>query len=137
MKNEISEPAWSGYEQEIPAHNGSVAGSNPAGDTKYKRVNLDELYVTIYFPDGRKDSVETDAYNRAIDDIKAKYGDLYEEPYAKPKYKLVDLDVLRRIHPIRDIANGIYSSRSYEVDGYNRAIDDIKSKYGDLYVEVK
>ena len=49
----------------------------------------------------------------------------------KPKYKLVDLDVLRRIHPIRDIANGIYSSRSYEVDGYNRAIDDIKSKYGD------
>lgn len=79
MKNEISDPAWSGYEQEIPAHNGSVAGSNPAGDTKYKRVNLDELYVTIYFPDGRKDSVETDAYNRAIDDIKAKYGDLYVE----------------------------------------------------------
>ncbi len=42
MKNELSEPAWSGYEQDIPvaqgpvqpAHNGSVAGSNPAGDTK-------------------------------------------------------------------------------------------------------
>lgn len=94
MKNESTEPAWSGYEQDIPvaqgsvqpAHNGSVAGSDPTVDTKYKRV---------------------------------------------------DLDALRRVHPIRDIANGIYSSRSYEVDGYNRAIDDIKAKYGDLYVEVK
>ena len=46
---------------------------------KMKRVDLDELYVTIYFPDGRKDSVETDAYNRAIDDIKSKYGDIYAE----------------------------------------------------------
>ena len=46
---------------------------------KMKRVDLDELYVTIYFPDGRKDSVETDAYNRAIDDIKSKYGDLWVE----------------------------------------------------------
>ena len=46
---------------------------------KMKRVDLDELYVTIYFPDGRKDSVETDAYNRAIDDIKSKYGDIYVE----------------------------------------------------------
>ena len=54
-----------------------------------------------------------------------------------PKMQRVDLDALRRIHPIRDIANGIYSSRSYEVDGYNRAIDDIKSKYGDLYADVK
>ena len=87
MTNESTEPAWSGYEQDIPvaqrsvqpAHNGSVAGSDPTVDTKYKRVNLDELYVTIYFPDGRKDSVETDAYNRAIDDIKSKYGDLYVE----------------------------------------------------------
>lgn len=56
---------------------------------------------------------------------------------AQPKYKRVDLDELKRIYPIRDRANGVYSSGSYEVDGYNRAIADIKSKYGDLYVEEK
>lgn len=54
-----------------------------------------------------------------------------------PKYKRVDLETLKRVHPIRDRANGVYSSASYEVDGYNKAIDDIKSKFGDLYVLTK
>lgn len=49
------------------------------------------------------------------------------------KAETVDLETLKRVHPIRDRANGVYSSASYEVDGYNRAIDEIKFKYGDLY----
>lgn len=56
---------------------------------------------------------------------------------AQVKAETVDLETLKRVHPIRDRANGVYSSASYEVDGYNRAIDEIKFKYGDLYVEVK
>ncbi len=52
---------------------------------------------------------------------------------AQVKAETVDLETLKRVHPIRDRANGVYSSASYEVDGYNRAIDEIKSKYGDLY----
>ena len=68
-------------------------------------------------------------------DLKVQNGVLLER--TQPKYKRVDLDILKRIRPIRDRANGVYSSGSYEVDGYNMAIDDIKSKYGDLYVEVK
>lgn len=51
MTNELSEPAWSGYEQDIPvaqgsvqpAHNGSVAGSNPAVVTNDKQSALDAL----------------------------------------------------------------------------------------------
>jgi len=53
------------------------------------------------------------------------------------KYKQVDLETLKRVHPIRDRANGFYSSASHVVDGYNSAINDIKAKYGDLYAEVK
>ena len=53
------------------------------------------------------------------------------------KYKQVDLETLKRVHPIRDRANGVYSSASHEVDGYNSAINDIKAKYGELYAEVK
>ena len=53
------------------------------------------------------------------------------------KYKRVDLETLKRVHPIRDRANGVYSSASHEVDGYNSAINDIKAKYGELYAEVK
>ena len=49
------------------------------------------------------------------------------------KYKQVDLETLKRVHPIRDRANGFYSSASHVVDGYNSAINDIKAKYGDLY----
>ena len=60
-----------------------------------------------------------------------------EATRAQPKYKRVDLETLKRVHPIRDRANGVYSSASYEVDGYNRAIDEIKSKFGDLYVLTK
>jgi hypothetical protein len=68
--------------------------------------------------------------------------DMGDTPWAiytrsQPKYKRVDLETLKRVHPIRDRANGVYSSASYEVDGYNRAIDDIKAKYGDLYVLTK
>ena len=53
------------------------------------------------------------------------------------KYKQVDLETLKRVHPIRDRANGFYSSASHVVDGYNSAINDIKAKYGELYAEVK
>jgi len=53
------------------------------------------------------------------------------------KYKRVDLETLKRVPPIRDRANGFYSSASHVVDGYNSAINDIKAKYGELYVEVK
>jgi len=54
-----------------------------------------------------------------------------------PKMRKVDLETLKRVHPIRDRANGVYSSASHEVDGYNRAIHDLKAKYGELYAEVK
>lgn len=46
---------------------------------------------------------------------------------AQPKYKRVDLDEMK----------GSHSGYGTEYVSYNRAIDDIKSKYGDLYVEVK
>jgi len=45
---------------------------------------------------------------------------------AQPKYKRVDLDEIK-------IKNADWISHRQ----YNAAIDDIKSKYGDLYVEVK
>ena len=44
---------------------------------KMKRVDLE--YKTFLFEDDRRDSVRSDTYNAAIDDIKAKYGDLYVE----------------------------------------------------------
>ena len=56
------------------------------------------------------------------------------------KYKRVDLGLKRESIPI-DYKDG--SHREWEIhnaafnDGWNEAIDDIKSKYGDLYVEVK
>jgi len=68
-------------------------------------------------------------------DLKVQNGVLLER--AQRKYKRVDLETLKRVHPIRDRANGVYSSASHEVDGYNRAIDEIKYKYGDLYVLTK
>lgn len=48
-----------------------------------------------------------------------------------PKYKRVDLENMRCM--------GVFTSNpgSNFTRGYNQAIDDIKSKYGDLYVEVK
>lgn len=55
----------------------------------------------------------------------------------QPKLERVDLETLKRVHPIRDRANGFYSSASHEVDGYNSAIHDLKAKYGELYAEVK
>jgi hypothetical protein len=45
---------------------------------------------------------------------------------AQPKYKRVDLDNHGCISPSKDYRRGFYE-----------AIDDIKAKYGDLYVEVK
>ena len=68
-------------------------------------------------------------------ELKVKHGVLLER--AQPKYKQVDLETLKRVHPIRDRANGFYSSASHEVDGYNSAIHDLKAKYGELYAEVK
>ena len=56
---------------------------------------------------------------------------------AKPKYKLVDLEMAYKNFPEGD---DIYSLSPHDrgrIEGYNRAIDDIKAKYGDLYVEVK
>lgn len=46
---------------------------------------------------------------------------------AQPKYKRVDLDSMK----------GSHSGYGSEYTSYNAAIDDIKSKHGDLYVEVK
>lgn len=50
---------------------------------------------------------------------------------SQPKYKRVDLENMRCM--------GVFTSNlgSNFTRGYNAAIDDIKSKYGDLYVEVK
>lgn len=59
---------------------------------------------------------------------------------AQPKYKLVDLGLKRESVPI-DYKDG--SHREWEIhnaafnDGWNEAIDDIKSKYGDLFIEIK
>lgn len=59
-------------------------------------------------------------------DLKVEY---LEKP--QPKYKRVDLENMRCM--------GVFTSNpgSNFTRGYNQAIDDIKSKYGDLYVEVK
>lgn len=56
-------------------------------------------------------------------DLKIKYGAFLER--AQQKYKRVDLF---------EIPDNL---TEHEYPGYARAIDDIKSKYGDLYVEVK
>jgi Lar family restriction alleviation protein len=59
---------------------------------------------------------------------------------AQPKYKRVDLGLKRESVPI-DYKDG--SHREWEIhnaafnDGWNEAIDDIKSKYGDLFIEIK
>ena len=54
-----------------------------------------------------------------------------QSPRAQPKYKRVDLDVC-----FKDL-KPLFGSR-YDVGyGYNIAIDYIKSKYGELYAEVK
>jgi hypothetical protein len=62
-------------------------------------------------------------------DLKVKHGVIPER--AQPKYKRVDLENMRCM--------GVFTSnpRSNFTRGYNQAIDDIKSEYGDLYVEVK
>lgn len=52
---------------------------------------------------------------------------------AQPKYKRVDLEVMKEPPTAVRIAE---YTQGYG-DGFNRAIDYIKSKYGDLYVEVK
>jgi len=57
-------------------------------------------------------------------DLKVKHGVLLER--AQPKYKRVDFGDHGCISPSEDYRRGFYE-----------AIDDIKSKYGDLYVEVK
>lgn len=44
-------------------------------------------------------------------------------PPAQPEK--LDVEALKRVHPIRDRANGIYSSGSYYVDGWNEAIDHL------------
>lgn len=46
---------------------------------------------------------------------------------AQPKYKRVDLDAMK----------GSHSGYGSECTSYNRAIDDIKSKYGDLWVVIE
>ena len=51
-----------------------------------------------------------------------------DELRAQPKYKLVDLNHAGRLF--------MEDKPGYK-DGYNRAIDDIKSKYGDLYVVIR
>lgn len=59
---------------------------------------------------------------------------------SQPKYKRVDLGLKRESVPI-DYKDG--SHREWEIhnaafnDGWNEAIDDIKSKYGDLFIEIK
>ena len=50
---------------------------------------------------------------------------------AQPKYKRVDLDDVRLFSTTSDVVTPEYSR------GYREAFDDIKAKYGDLYVEVR
>lgn len=63
-----------------------------------------------------------------------------EQKSVQPKYKRVDLGLKRESVPI-DYKDG--SHREWEIhnaafnDGWNEAIDDIKSKYGDLFIEIK
>jgi hypothetical protein len=57
-----------------------------------------------------------------------------------PKYKRVDLDAMKKKISTGSVAFGQNetSATTTTVDYiYNRAIEDIKSKYGDLYAEVK
>lgn len=49
----------------------------------------------------------------------------------QPKYKRVDLEEM-----YKNTAGGDEWRREYAT-GYNTAIDDIKSKYGDLFIEIK
>ena len=55
------------------------------------------------------------------------------DAHLAPKMKRVDLDDMKE--PVTAVRIAEYT-QGYG-DGYNRAIDDIKSKYGDIYVEVK
>ena len=59
-------------------------------------------------------------------DLKVEYLDR-----AQPKYKRVDLENMRCM--------GVFTSNpgSNFTRGYNHAIDDIKSKYGDLWVVIE
>jgi Zn ribbon nucleic-acid-binding protein len=52
---------------------------------------------------------------------------------AQPKYKRVDLAIMKE--PATAVRIAEYT-QGYG-DGYNRAIDDIKAKYGDLYTLTK
>lgn len=136
MTNEISEPAWSGYEQDIPvaqgsvqpAHNGSVAGSNPAGDTN-------ELLPCPFcgcqsierecWLSGSPACTQCTASASSVEDWNAR---------SQPKMQRVDLEMAYKNFPEGD---DIYSLSPHDrgrIEGYNSAIDDIKSKYGDLYV---
>ena len=64
-------------------------------------------------------------------DLKVQNGVLLER--AKPKYKRVDLDELKT----GDLPQYYAVEDMLKAEGHDDAIDDIKSKYGDLYVEVK
>ena len=55
------------------------------------------------------------------------------DAHLAPKMKRVDLDDMKE--PVTAVRIAEYT-QGYG-DGYNRAIDDIKSKYGDIYAEVK
>lgn len=60
------------------------------------------------------------------------------DAHLAPKMKRVDLGLKREMrNPVKQggKSNDWYQN-GYDV-GYNAAIDDIKSKYGDLWVEVK
>ena len=60
-----------------------------------------------------------------------------DELRAQPKYKRVDLDEMCKNMPEGDGIYAVSERARGRLEGYNAAIDDIKSKYGDLYVEVK
>lgn len=60
-----------------------------------------------------------------------------QDARARPKYERVDFEMAYKNFPEGD---DIYSLGPHDrgrIEGYNRAIDDIKSKYGDLWAEVK
>lgn len=80
---------------------------------------------------------ERDDVMKAREEVREVVGK-YWNTRAQPKYKRVDLDLKREMrNPVKQggKSNDWYQN-GYDV-GYNAAIDDIKSKYGDLYVEVK
>ena len=111
--------------------NSCVDGSNPAGDTN-------ELLPCPFcgcqsierecWLSGCPACTQCTASASSVEDWNAR---------SQPKMQRVDLEMAYKNFPEGD---DIYSLSPHDrgrIEGYNRAIDDIKAKYGDLYVGVE